>query len=43
MAGIAFFNIPAHGHTNPTIGVVRELIDRGHSVSYYSYESFGKR
>ncbi len=43
MAGIAFFNIPAHGHTNPTLGVVRELIDRGHSVSYYSYESFREK
>lgn len=43
MARIAFFNIPAHGHTNPTLGVVRELISRGHSVSYYSYESFRKK
>ena len=23
---IVFFNIPAHGHTNPTLGVVKELI-----------------
>ena len=36
---IAFFCIPAHGHTNPTLGVVRELIARGHEVWYYSYES----
>ena len=35
---IAFFCIPAHGHTNPTLGVVRELITRGHEVRYYSYE-----
>lgn len=35
---IAFFCIPAHGHTNPTLGVVRELIARGHEVWYYSYE-----
>lgn len=33
-----FFCIPAHGHTNPTLGVVRELISRGHEVWYYSYE-----
>ena len=26
---IAFFCIPAHGHTNPTLGVVRELASRG--------------
>ncbi len=34
---IIFFCIPAHGHTNPTLGVVRELVNRGHSVWYYSY------
>jgi len=34
---IVFFGIPAHGHTNPTLGVVRELISRGHQVWYYSY------
>lgn len=43
MARIAFFNIPAYGHTNPTLGVVRELTARGHGVSYYSYERFRER
>lgn len=38
MAKIVFFCIPAHGHTNPTLGVVRELVSRGHEVWYYSYE-----
>jgi len=37
MSKIVFFNIPAHGHTNPTLGVVTELIARGHQVWYYSY------
>lgn len=37
MSKIVFFCIPAHGHTNPTLGVVRELICRGHEVFYYSY------
>lgn len=37
MSKIVFFNIPAHGHTNPTLGVVKELISRGHQVWYYSY------
>lgn len=37
MSKIVFFCIPAHGHTNPTLGVVRELIHRGHEVWYYSY------
>lgn len=38
MATIVFFCIPAWGHTNPTLGVVRELVRRGHQVLYYSYE-----
>lgn len=38
MSKIAFFCIPAHGHTNPTLEVVRELIRRGHQVRYYSYD-----
>lgn len=35
---IIFFCIPAHGHTNPTLGVVKELIKNNHEVYYYSYE-----
>lgn len=38
MSRIVFFGIPAHGHTNPTLGVVRELVLRGHQVWYYSFE-----
>ncbi len=38
MAKIAFFCIPAYGHTNPTLEVVKELIRRGHEVRYYSYQ-----
>lgn len=37
MSKIVFFNIPAYGHTNPTLGVVKELVARGHQVWYYSY------
>ena len=40
MADIAFFCIPAHGHTNPTLPVVRALTDMGHRVTYYSVEPF---
>lgn len=43
MSRIAFFCIPAHGHTNPTLGVVRELTARGHEVLYYSYEPFREK
>ncbi len=37
---IAWFNIPAYGHTNPTLGIVRELTDAGHEVYYFSFEMF---
>ena len=40
---IMFFSIPAHGHTNPTIEVVRALTQRGHRVRYYSFEPFRAR
>ena len=37
---ILWFCIPAYGHTNPTIEIVRELVRRGHEVRYYSFEEF---
>lgn len=43
MRKIVFFCIPAHGHTNPTIPVVEELINRGHEVWYYSFLPFKDR
>ena len=43
MAKIVFFSIPDYGHTNPTLGLVRELTARGHQVRYYSYEKFRSR
>ena len=43
MATIVFFCIPAHGHTNPTLNVVRELKTRGHRVVYYSYDEFREK
>lgn len=38
MSKIVFFSIPSHGHTNPTLNVVKELVSRGHEVWYYSYD-----
>lgn len=43
MSKIVFFCIPAYGHTNPTIEVVRELVKRGHQVHYYSFHEFRSR
>ena len=37
---IAWFCIPAHGHTNPTLGIVKELTTAGHQVFYFSFEMF---
>ena len=38
---IAFFCIPAHGHTNPMLPVAAELVRRGHSVRFYSFQGTG--
>ncbi|WLD29450.1 hypothetical protein CDIFMA2_33410 [Clostridioides difficile] len=40
MSKIVFFSIPAYVHTNPTVEVVRELVDRGDEVLYYSFNEF---
>lgn len=40
---IVFFGIPAHGHTNPTLNVVRELVAGGHQVWYYSYNALRQK
>lgn len=42
MSKLIFFNIPAYGHTNPTLPVIRELIQLGHEVYYYSFNTFKK-
>ena len=34
MSRIVYFNIPAHGHVNPTLPVVAELVRRGEHVVY---------
>ncbi|MSU01266.1 macrolide family glycosyltransferase [Tissierella pigra] len=43
MSKMVFFNIPAYGHTNPTISVVDELVKRGHEVWYYSFYEFQEK
>ena len=40
MKKIAVFCIPAHGHTNPMLPVVKELVRRGDEVRFYSFEEF---
>ncbi|MEV8450224.1 macrolide-inactivating glycosyltransferase [Streptomyces parvus] len=41
-AHIAMFSIAAHGHVNPSLDVIRELVDRGHRVSYAIPASFAE-
>ena len=43
MSKIVFFSLPAHGHTNPTIEVVRELVNKGNEVIYYSFKEFKQK
>lgn len=43
MKKIAFFCIPAHGHTNPMLPVAAELVRRGNAVRFYSFNEFGKK
>ena len=40
MKKIAFFCIPAHGHTNPMLPVASELVKRGNTVRFYSFDEF---
>ncbi|MCX4626846.1 macrolide-inactivating glycosyltransferase [Streptomyces sp. NBC_01443] len=42
-AHIAMFSIAAHGHVNPSIEVIRELVVRGHRVSYAIPASFAEK
>jgi MGT family glycosyltransferase len=37
---IAMFSMGAHGHVNPNLAVIAELVARGHRVSYAIPESF---
>ncbi len=43
MKKVAVFCIPAHGHTNPMLAVVRELVGRGDDVRFYSFGEFKEK
>ena len=43
MKKVAVFCIPAHGHTNPMLPVVRELVMRGDLVRFYSFSEFEEK
>ncbi len=39
---ILFVNANLHGHINPTLGLVKKLIQRGHRVDYFCSEPFSE-
>lgn len=39
-AHILMVSVPAHGHVNPSLAVIAELVARGHRVSYVNDPSF---
>jgi len=43
MSKIVFFSMPVYGHTNPTIEVVRELVNKDNEVIYYSFNEFKEK
>lgn len=43
MKKVAFFCIPAHGHTNPMLPVAAELVQRGNIVRFYSFSEFEEK
>ena len=42
MTRVWFYNIPFHGHVNPTLPLMRELVRRGEDVIYFSSPAFEK-
>jgi MGT family glycosyltransferase len=42
-AHIAMFSIAAHGHVNPSLEIIRELVARGHRVSYAIPAAFAEK
>jgi UDP:flavonoid glycosyltransferase YjiC (YdhE family) len=40
MAKALFLGLPLHGHTNPSLPLVRALVERGEEIVYFSSEPF---
>ncbi|HRL12763.1 MAG TPA: glycosyltransferase [Aggregatilineales bacterium] len=38
-----FFSVPAHGHINPSLPLVKELVGRGHEITYFTTEDYRPR
>src|SRR5258706_15624098 len=42
VAKALFLSLPLHGHVNPSLSLVRELVARGDEVIYYGTERFAE-
>ena len=40
MSKVLVFNLPGHGHVNPTLALVQELAAQGEEVIYYLTDEF---
>ncbi|MFC4101261.1 macrolide family glycosyltransferase [Paenibacillus xanthanilyticus] len=40
MANIIYFGVDLHGHVNPTLALIRKLVERGDKVVYYCSDEF---
>ena len=43
MSKALFLGLPLHGHTNPSLPLVRALVERGEEVVYFSNAAFASR
>lgn len=43
MKTFVYYSLPAHGHTNPTLPIFKELVAKGHTVLYYSLPEFKEK
>jgi MGT family glycosyltransferase len=43
LAKALFFGLPVHGHVNPTLPLVRELVARGEQIVYLATDEFAAR
>jgi len=43
MSKVLFLGVPSHGHTNPTLGLVNELVKQGEEIVYFSSVLFKEK
>lgn len=40
MSKVIYFSVDLHGHVNPTLGLMKKLVEKGEEVIYYSSDEF---